>query len=357
MSTPWRIAGINFQHLHMGELLRQAHVHPDAEIVGICDERPERMEASVGAYAIPPQRVFTDYRRCMEETTPDIVIVCPSTAEHALWTERIAPYGAHIIMEKPFAMTLAQADAMIAAVSASGSQLVINWPLAWYPPYLTTKRLIDEGAIGEVLQVHTYGGNRGPLWHSGEPIVGAPTVAQKNANWFYQKRAGGGSLHDYLGYGTTLGTWFMGGRAPIEVMCMTDVPAGLEVDEHSIVIARYATGLSRFETRWGTFSDPWIRQPEPRCGMVVVGSEGSIAAYDYDATVRLQNEAHPDGTDLPVDERPDTMSGPVAHLIDALENDRPITGPISPATSRIGQQIAQTAIESAELGCTRPLVA
>ena len=356
MRKTWRIAGINFQHLHMGELLRQAHVHPNAEIVGICDEQPERMDAAIAAYGIPGERVFTDYRRCMEASKPDIVILCPSTAEHGLWTERIAPYGTHIVMEKPFAMTLQQADAMIEAVSATGKQLVINWPLAWYPPYITTKRLIDEGAIGDVLQVHTYGGNRGPLWHSGEEIVGAPTVAQKNANWFYHKDAGGGSLHDYLGYGTTLGTWFMGGRKPIEVTCMMDVPAGLEVDEHSIVIARYATGLSKFETRWGTFSDPWIHQPEPKCGMIVVGSEGAIAAYDYDQTVRLQNGTHPEGTDLPVDVLSDTMKGPIAHMIDAFETDRAITGPISTATSRIGQQIVETAIESAELGCTRPLV-
>ena len=356
MRKTWRIAGINFQHLHMGELLRQTHVHPNAEIVGICDEQPERMDAAIAAYGIPSERVFTDYRRCMEASKPDIVILCPSTAEHGLWTERIAPYGTHIVMEKPFAMTLQQADAMIAAVSATGKQLVINWPLAWYPPYITTKRLIDEGAIGDVLQVHTYGGNRGPLWHSGEEIVGAPTVAQKNANWFYHKDAGGGSLHDYLGYGTTLGTWFMGGRQPIEVTCMMDVPVGLEVDEHSIVIARYATGLSKFETRWGTFSDPWIHQPEPKCGMIVVGSEGAIAAYDYDQTVRLQNGTHPEGTDLPVDVLADTMKGPIAYMIDAFETDRAITGPISTATSRIGQQIVETAIESAELGCTRPLV-
>ena len=39
----WRIAGINFDHFHMGDLLRQASEHPNAEIVGISDEQPERM--------------------------------------------------------------------------------------------------------------------------------------------------------------------------------------------------------------------------------------------------------------------------------------------------------------------------
>ena len=74
---------------------------------------------------------------------------------------------------------------------------------------------------------------------------------------------------DYLGYGVTLGTWFQGGRAPLEVMTMVDKKPGLEVDEHSITIARYAHGLSKYETRWGTFTDPWTLQPQPKCGFVL----------------------------------------------------------------------------------------
>jgi hypothetical protein len=47
MSKKWKIAGINFDHMHMGDLLRQASEHPKVEIVGISDEQPERMEMSI----------------------------------------------------------------------------------------------------------------------------------------------------------------------------------------------------------------------------------------------------------------------------------------------------------------------
>ena len=43
----WRIAGINFDHFHMGDLLRFAAEHPRAEIVGLSDENPERMEEAI----------------------------------------------------------------------------------------------------------------------------------------------------------------------------------------------------------------------------------------------------------------------------------------------------------------------
>jgi predicted dehydrogenase len=161
--------------------------------------------------------------------------------------------------------------------------------------------MLSEGRIGRLQEVHYYDGNRGPLWHTADKIETRPTPARKRASWFYKAAAGGGSLLDYLGYGATLGTWYHGGRKPLEVMAMVDRPRGLEVDEHSVTIARYASGLSKFETRWGTFTDPWTHQPQPKCGFVLKGTEGTIASYDFEKTIRLQTARRPAGEDLPVD--------------------------------------------------------
>ena len=345
----FKIAGINFDHMHMGDNLRMAFNHPDAEIVGICDEDPARMEAAMSNFSISADRVFTDYRQCLEQTKPDIVLLCPATAEHSLWVERIAPYGVHVLMEKPMAASLADADAMIAAMEGTGKLLAINWPLAWYPPHVTSKRIIDEGIIGDVLQVHYYDGNRGPLHHLADKVeVSSEEVArQKSQSWFYQKERGGGSLLDYLGYGTTLGTWYHNGKAPLEVTATVDQPAGLEVDEHSITVARYDTGLSKFETRWGTFTDPWTLQPQPKCGFVITGTQGTISSYDFEETIRVQTRAHPEGDVIPVDTLEAPYQNPVQYLIHCITTGEPITGPLSPMTCRIGQQIVDSAVLSA----------
>ena len=63
---------------------------------------------------------------------------------------------------------------MIAAMS--GKLLTINWPGAWFPCHLTTKRLINKGALGEVTWVHYCGGNRGPLYHPADRVETAPTL-------------------------------------------------------------------------------------------------------------------------------------------------------------------------------------
>jgi predicted dehydrogenase len=348
MSNPLRVAGINFDHMHMGDLLRMVHEHPRAELVGICDEHPSRMTAVVQNFSLPPERVFTDYRACLEQTRPDLVVLCPAAAEHGLWTQRVADYGVNVLVEKPFAASLAEADAMIAAQRATGKLLAINWPLRWVAAYVETKRLIDSGEIGEVIEYHHYGGNRGPLFHSADKIETTPTAEDKARSWFYSAARGGGSLLDYAGYGATIGTWLMNGRKPLEVTCVMDEPRGLEVDEHSVIVCRYASGLSKIETRWGTFTDPWIIQPQPRCGFTIVGTEGTIAAHDYATTISLQTRSQPQPTERAVPPLQPPFQNPIQYLVHVLaEGGEFERGPLHPEIARIGQQIVDSAVLSA----------
>jgi predicted dehydrogenase len=352
-----RVVGINFDHMHMGDLLRQVHDHPGAEIAGICDADPARMEGAVKAFNIPADRVFTDVAACMA-VKPDLVILCPATADHATCVEMVAPRGCNIMVEKPFAATLLDADRMIAACAASGARLAINWPLAWYASHNTAKRLIDDGMIGDLREVHFYDGNRGPLYHLADKIEVSPEEVerQKPGSWWYKAASGGGSLLDYLGYGATLGTWFMNGEAPIDVTSTTWGAPGLEVDEHSVTVLRYARGMSKMETRWGTFTDPWTIQPQPRCGFVLVGSDGTIASWDYDDHVTVQTRDRPEAHAIPAPPMQAPNRGPIEHLLHVFASGAPLHPPLDPAIARTGQRIVDTAFASAKAGRTLPLV-
>ena len=121
-------------------------------------------------------------------------------------------------------------------------------------------------------------------------------------------------------------------------------------------MARYEQGLSKFETRWGTFTDPWVLQPQPKCGFVVVGREGTISSYDYEEKIRVQTRACPEGQLQPVDTLLSPLQNPVQYLVHCLDTNAPIEGPLSPAMCRIGQQIVDTAVLSAAQKCTLPLV-
>lgn len=351
-----RVAGINFDHMHMGDLLRMTFDNPEAEIVGICDESPARMLAAARSFRIPQERIFTRLDECLEKTKPQLVILCPATARHAEYVERVAPYRVHMLLEKPFAASVAEADRMIAAARKHKVMLAVNWPLRWEASHCAAYRLLTEDRIGSLEEVHYYGGNRGPLWHTADKIETTPTAAMKRQSWFYNRKKGGGSLLDYLGYGTTLGTWFQSGRKPIEVTAVTDLPNGLEVDEHSITIARYECGLSKFETRWGTFTDPWKHQPQPKCGFVLKGTHGTISSYDYEPVVHIQTRRKPATEAIPADDLKPPFQNPIQYMVHCLRHHHVPDGPLSTKIARVGQQIVDSALLSAAQRKTVPLV-
>jgi glucose-fructose oxidoreductase len=138
----------------------------------------------------------------------------------------------------------------------------------------------------------------------------------------------------------------MNGRKPVEVTAVVDQSPGLDVDEHSIIVCRYQTGLSKIETRWGTFTDPWTHQTQPFCGFTLVGTEGTISSADYATVVRVQTRNRPEVHELPVDPLQPPYQNPVQYLLDCLEHERPIEGPLSVAISRIVLHMVVAAVQS-----------
>ena len=344
------VLGLSFDHMHLGDLLRAAHEHPDAEIAGIFDPDRSRMDEAIANFAIPEERVFTDLETCLRTTTADLAVVCSATAAHADYVEKIAPHGLHVMIEKPFAATSAEARRMIVAMEGTGCHLAINWPLAWYPCHVTAKRLLDDGVIGTLTEVHYYGGNRGPLFHLADKVEVSPMEVErkKPTSWWYKEVSGGGSLLDYIGYGATLGTWFMDGEAPVEVTAVVDETPGIEVDQHSITICRYKRGLSKIETRWGTFTDPWTHQTQPKSGFVLAGTDGTISSYDYEDHVAVQTRDNLDATQVPVDKLAQGQRGAIEYMIARIDDGAKITGPLDPALCLTAQRIADSAVLSAK---------
>jgi glucose-fructose oxidoreductase len=277
----WRFVGANFDQMHQNTNLEWVLDHPEAELVGLCDEEPATstgsLEKTVQQSSLPDDRVFENLEECLEATEPDVVLGAPRNSQHADFVERVARYDVHLAIEKPFAMSIADADRMLEAVD-DDQLFVVNWPVAWDPVRHTVKRLVEDGLVGDVLEVHYFGGN-----------AGAPPAE----SWFYDPEAGGGSLLDYLGYGATFSTWFRGGDLPSRVTAESYVPSDLEVDTQSSSICRFEDGLSTFQTSWRMFTNPWEVEPQPQKGYDIVGTEGTISTRERDCSIRLQTSDAP----------------------------------------------------------------
>jgi predicted dehydrogenase len=116
------------QHLpHLRELDDQF------AIGGLADLSPRLLEVVGAEYGVPEERRFTDYRELVRSDV-DAVIVCPS-GSHAAPSIAAAEAGKHILVEKPMCVTVAEAEAMVAAAERAGVILMVAYMKRHEPAY------------------------------------------------------------------------------------------------------------------------------------------------------------------------------------------------------------------------------
>lgn len=136
----------NIAHQHARALTR----HPATSLVGLCDVNPDTLRAFGEQYDVPADGLFTSYEDLLDTVRPDTVHVCTWPNTHAEITAAAAARGTHVYCEKPIALDLVQANTMIRACHDAGVVLGINHHRRGDSRFLRAKRLIEEGAIGQL---------------------------------------------------------------------------------------------------------------------------------------------------------------------------------------------------------------
>lgn len=121
----------------------------NVELVALADVYAPNLQTAGEAYGI--DRRYLDYREMLARERLDLVAVCTQAPQHAPIVIAAAEYGVRgVLCEKPIALTLEEADAMLAACARSGTRLAINHQTRMIPSTAAAERLVREGAIGEV---------------------------------------------------------------------------------------------------------------------------------------------------------------------------------------------------------------
>ena len=94
----------------------------------------------------------------------EAVVIGAETSMHAELTVAAARAGKKIILQKPMALTLAQAEAMVAAVEETGVPFTVAWQMRADPQNLRMKQLVQEGTLGRILMVRRRHGLNTHLW-------------------------------------------------------------------------------------------------------------------------------------------------------------------------------------------------
>ena len=125
---------------------------PDVEVVAVCDVREEvarRVAAPMGATAT------TALADVLARADVDAVSVCTPDDEHRAPCEAAAAAGKHVLVEKPIALSVADAEAVIAAAERAGIVLLVGHCLRFDPRYHAVRAAIAAGEIGAVRTIYT----------------------------------------------------------------------------------------------------------------------------------------------------------------------------------------------------------
>ncbi len=117
-----------------------------AGIVAICDRDPERLKIVGDQFGV--ERRYTDAGQMFADGGFDFVDIATTVSSHRALVEMAAAHKVPAICQKPFAPTLADAKAMVAACKAAGIPLMIHENFRWQTPIQAVRKVLDTGAIG-----------------------------------------------------------------------------------------------------------------------------------------------------------------------------------------------------------------
>jgi len=166
-----------------------------AELVGFCDLNQGRMDYAnrVLETKLP---TYTDFDRMLQDTNPDVVIVCTVDSTHHEFIIRALRHGCDVISEKPMTIDAEKCRDILAAERETGRRLTVTFNYRFIPYCTRIKELLGRGAIGKILSVdfnylldRSHGADYFRRWHarkenSGGLLVHKSTHHFDLVNWW-----------------------------------------------------------------------------------------------------------------------------------------------------------------------------
>ncbi|WP_314064518.1 Gfo/Idh/MocA family oxidoreductase [uncultured Vagococcus sp.] len=166
--------------------------------------------------------------------TCDTVLICSENAYHKEYAIVAANQGCHVIVEKPMAISLEEADEMIAATEKNGVKLLVCHPVRFAPTMQELKRVVDQGQLGQIYAINA--SNHGKI----------------PGGWFVDKAlSGGGAIIDHTIHMADLVNWLfqleIGSVSAYGVTAVSDIPT----EDSGLLHVRFKTGeVLSLDTSW-----------------------------------------------------------------------------------------------------------
>jgi predicted dehydrogenase len=207
------------------ELLGRQQV-PDAQLAGVCDVVEAKARRVAGEFGVPH---FLDMHQMMRETDPDVAVVLTESGLHAQHVVELARYRKHIIVEKPMALTLDDADEMIRACDAAKAKLFVVKQNRFNVPVVKLREALDAGRFGKLVM-----GTVRVRWCRGQDYYDQDA-------WRGTWAMDGGVLTNQASHHVDLLEWMMGDVESVFAMSRTAL-VDIETEDTAIVALRFVNG-------------------------------------------------------------------------------------------------------------------
>lgn len=209
---------------------------PEAEIVGVYARNIVKAKTFAEKHHIP--QWYDNMDALINESGCEVVDICLPNYLHAEVALKSAAAGKHIIIEKPIAMTLEEADRMIAACKKAGVKLMYAEELCFAPKYERVRQLVKEGAVGKIYMLKQGEKHSGP-----------------HSDWFYDiNLAGGGVLMDMGCHAIAWFRWMLNNAKATSVYASMDTvlhKGRTKGEDNSVVIVEFENGVTAVaENSW-----------------------------------------------------------------------------------------------------------
>lgn len=322
-AQPYRIAVAGMKHghiwLNLGAMLKGDPV----KLVGVAEEAAEQRDwarnsapvgytyGKKGPHVEDESLIFSDWKKMIDQTKPDIVWAFTPTDEHIDVVRYCAPRGIHVMVEKPLAATYRQAREIAALARKHNILVMTNYGSTWSPAQYAVKAAVDAGEIGPVWRLRTLVGNGG---------IGDPK--KSTYGWLADPEKGGGAMMDFGCYGV-LWTLWLKGRPESVYATVNHLKPELypKVDDHAAIVLNFRDGLALIEATWDM-------PPAPQSGNEVYGMRGSIVGNQLrKAGAPAQGGRRGEGSPLKVDPLPADRAAPLDYIVSRIRAKQPLDGP------------------------------
>lgn len=207
------------------ELLGNSQIR-NAELVAVCDKVEEKAKKIADQFGVP---YFTDMDEMLNSVDIDVVSVLTESGYHAQHVIQVAKYKKHIVVEKPMALTLDDADAMIKACDEAGSKLFVVKQNRFNVPVVKTREALESGRFGKLVL-----GTVRVRWCR-------PQSYYDQDSWRGTWAFDGGVLTNQASHHVDLLEWMMGEVESVHAMSSRAL-ANIEAEDTAIVNLRFKNG-------------------------------------------------------------------------------------------------------------------